>query len=219
MQPGKIFSLALAGGVLLSSLLISCSPVQAEEKSFYPVRYFHIQQIQQKTKGVLVSRPDPVDARIADLLRINDIETLEQYAEWLKNNILYHPDGKIDSWAPALETLSTGKGDCEDFALLTSAVVRVMGYQPKVLIFARGKQWHAVCVFNQNGRYVWFDNNALKTTDAQTLDEFTAYIVQRYQYPLVLELAPASRRWTVLYQQTVPAEAVLSVSSPLGAKS
>lgn len=186
----------------LLNVLAHSTDGRADDDSFYPVRYAHIRQVREKNNGVLVSKPDPVDVMIADLLRTQDIQSLDEYAQWLKNHILYRPDGKIDIWTAPPDTLKNGAGDCEDFSQLTAAVAQVMGYRPHFLAVARSGQWHAICAFNDNGRYVWFDNQELKKTDARTLEEFGLYITGRYQYPLLLEFDPSTRRWKVIYRRS-----------------
>jgi hypothetical protein len=35
---------------------------------------------------------------------------------------------------------------------------------------------HAICVFEKNGNYLWFDNNKLKETPVSSVEEFKSYI-------------------------------------------
>ena len=53
--------------------------------------------------------------------------------DWVKNNIKYEGDyvlhNEIDYWQLPQETLFTGKGDCEDQALLLCSMLRAKGYQ------------------------------------------------------------------------------------------
>lgn len=133
-----------------------------------------------KTNNVWVVRPVPLDERIVNIVNINRILSLEDYVQWLRENIKYREDGEKDYWSTPKETLQNRFGDCEDYAFLNEAVLRVFGYQPKVLaIKVRGFD-HAICVFEENGYYSWIDNTELKRTETKSISEFSDYLSTQY---------------------------------------
>ena len=72
--------------------------------------------------------------------------------------------------------LQKRRGDCEDYAFLNAAVLRVLGYRPEVLAMGGLGGNHAICVFKENGRYSWIDNARLKRSKAESILEFTKYL-------------------------------------------
>ena len=52
---------------------------------------------------------------------------------WLARNIWYTKDGHGDQWKSAQRTLDERRGDCEDYAMVTSEVLSVCGYHPIIL--------------------------------------------------------------------------------------
>ena len=146
--------------------------------------------------------------RIIDLLNANGIRTLKDYMRWLAENIKYKTDEGPDTWASPEETLNRQYGDCEDFAFLNAAVLSVLGYRAKVLGLlgvraSRGQVGnHAICALEEDGNYLYFDNEKLKLTGASTLDEFCKYVFSHYYCRSILELKtrlkPAIKFLTIL---------------------
>ena len=98
--------------IALSCLINDTSPCFALEKGKVPTS-FTIQQEKLYQNGVWISHPKPNDEKISALLRANNIQTLEDYTQWLTTNTFYQKD-KVDSWASPEETFRKGYGDCED---------------------------------------------------------------------------------------------------------
>ncbi|OGX18469.1 MAG: hypothetical protein A3K83_05625 [Omnitrophica WOR_2 bacterium RBG_13_44_8b] len=169
---------------------------------------FFIRQDTCQAGAVLVSTPNHTDLRIIDLLNANGIRTLKDYMQWLAENIKYKGDEGVDAWAMPEETLNRQYGDCEDFAFLNAAVLSVLGYRTKVLGLhgvrtSKGQVGnHAICLLEEGGNYLYFDNEKLKPTGASTLDEFCRYIFSHYYCNTILELKtrlkPALKFLTIL---------------------
>ena len=186
----------LAG--LSCAAILPATPALAAEND--AARSFHIRQEKTSAHQVLVSRPNPQDLTVADFLFQNNIRTLEDYAAWLKSNVRFRGGDEFsDAWPSPQDVLRRKEGDCEDYAVLTSAVAQVLGYQPQFFAFARTGAAHAVCAFKVNGRYVWFDNAEMKTTKAETFVDFARHITLNYQYNQLMEYDLATREWTPLY--------------------
>lgn len=76
-------------------------------------------------------------------------DTIRNYAFYLKHNYTYEKDIH-DYWQTPLETILRGKGDCEDLAILSHAVLSNKGYKPQIYAFTyytqKGLSGHAVCL-------------------------------------------------------------------------
>ena len=139
--------------------------------------------------GVWVSRPKPTEKRLRDVMIVNRIDSVEAYVAWIRRNFCYQRDTGPDAWYDADEMLSRRTGDCEDFAFLHQAFLRLMGFSPKVLAVAQGHgNAHAICVFKKTGRYAWFDNGTLLETRAISFEECSKRISERYHSPVLAEL-------------------------------
>ena len=144
----------------------------------------------RKDSAALVNRPDETDLKILNIINDSGISSVEEYSQWLKENIQYRQDEGADSWAAAEVTLERRYGDCEDFAFLNAAVMRIFGYKPKVLGVVGGLAVpsHAVCVFEKDGEYFWFDNATLKDTYVSSLEEVSGYFFKNYLCARVIEI-------------------------------
>ena len=85
-------------------------------------------------------------------------------SEWLTFNIWYKKDVKTsDEWKPSWQTLKDRAGDCEDFAVLAYACLKLMGVQ-EVKIFClypiKGSG-HCICCFKSKDYWRAFDNGEL----------------------------------------------------------
>jgi hypothetical protein len=189
-------------GVLFS---FDCSPSLAIE-AYRPANVFvsreragdplAIRQETYKIGQALISRPHRTDTIVSDMLRAHGITSLEEYLKWLRDTIRYKRDGGDDIWALPEETLERRYGDCEDYAFLNAAVLQVLGYRPKVLALMGIRMFvrrcianHAICAFEKDGHYLYFDNGELKSTDASSMDEFARYIFAHYRCLTVSELS------------------------------
>lgn len=147
--------------------------------------------------GVLVSRMNPMDARIKALMVNNRIENLDDYANWLVGNFTYRKD-RTDRWALPNETLNKYYGDCEDFAFLNAAVMQVLGYETHLIALKGRSQKHAICVFLKEGEYYWFDNNRLVKSTAKTFPDLIQAINASYGLKKIFEFTPDGQAWKEL---------------------
>jgi predicted transglutaminase-like cysteine proteinase len=187
---------------LISGFLIVSASIQATIAAASQIApAFHIRQERTSSQQVLVSRPNPQDLLIASFLRFNNIASLEDYARWLKNNMLFQSQEQDDLWPKPEDILKRKSGDCEDYAILTSSVVQVLGYEPQIMAFIRPGGAHAVCAFKVDGYYVWLDNDEVKMTNARTLNEFSQHIAAHYKYNQVMEFDLVNKKWELVYRQ------------------
>jgi hypothetical protein len=182
--------------------LLANTPLLAAPATETPITGFTIDQESYRTNGVLVSRPRILDEKIRFLIKLNHITSLESFGQWLERNFTYQRDINGDSWANPEETLERKKGDCEDFAILARAVLKVLGYQSKIIVLQLNQQAaHAICLFQVNGYYCWFDNAILRKTSARSLGSFIEGMAANGNLVAMLELNPEKKEWSMLYQQ------------------
>jgi hypothetical protein len=97
------------------------------------------------------------------------VSDLADIASALKT-ITWRPD-RFGDWIQDPElTWGTKRGDCEDFAALAVRLmgrIGIEGYLLSVILHPL-KYSHAVCVFRQGDRWVYFSNAQLIETDCQS---------------------------------------------------
>ena len=177
--------------VMIAVGMSLCHPVclfAYEQKSAYSFRKLVIRQEIYSANGVTVCQPSSLDAEIVQLMNKNNIRSIEEYANWLQKNIRDEKDKGKDAWAAPQITLKRKYGDCEDFSFLNVAVLRVLGYQSRVLVMKGLTGCHAVCVFKENGYYFWFDNAKLKRTSIRAIANFSQYLHDEYGCKRLLAL-------------------------------
>ncbi len=105
-----------------------------------------------------------------------DVETLSRVNSWANQTIKYVEDsvnyGTADYWATASETLASGRGDCEDFAILKYHVLAAMGFDRNQMYLTLARDLvrnadHAVLIVQVGGTSYMLDNatNALLRAD------------------------------------------------------
>ncbi|MDD4957579.1 MAG: transglutaminase-like domain-containing protein [Candidatus Omnitrophica bacterium] len=175
--------------------LLTCQAMAMEAGSI-PCGGLVISQETYASDGVLVARPSALDETILDFIRDNCIYSLRDYTTWLKNNTLYIKDSGLDQLTPPAEMLKLKRGDCEDYAFLNAAVLKVLGYEPRTLSVGPHRPNHAICAFRKDGRYYWLDNAILKETPAKDLRDFAKFLRTGYNYSYVggIKMDLASRK-------------------------
>ena len=96
-------------------------------------------------------------------------------------------------------SLAQKYGDCEDYAFLNQSVLQVLGYRPRVLGIKNKKEAHAICLFEHEGYYLFFDNAKLKTTSIQNMDDFLKFLNRKYGPYRLFELNQNTKRWKLLH--------------------
>ncbi|MDR7103032.1 transglutaminase-like cysteine peptidase [Croceicoccus sp. BE223] len=100
---------------------------------------------------------------------------------WINRAVAYTADsahyGKADYWASAGETLASGKGDCEDYAIAKMEVLAAMGVSRRdmYLTIARDlvrQDDHAVLIVKVDGRAILLDNASDELLDGDTANDF-----------------------------------------------
>jgi predicted transglutaminase-like cysteine proteinase len=106
-------------------------------------------------------------ALVDEALRLSGIAKIDRINRAVNAAIRYTSDfeqyGVPDLWATPLASLGTGKGDCEDYAIVKYAALRDVGYSSddlRLLIVRDrvARQDHAVVGVRLNGRWLMLDN-------------------------------------------------------------
>jgi predicted transglutaminase-like cysteine proteinase len=94
--------------------------------------------------------------------------------------------GVADLWTAPLATLTSGRGDCEDYAIAKYAVLRAAGVPANdlrlLLVRDRAaRQDHAVLAVRDNGRWLVLDNRHLMLSETTALPQFTPLFALDHQ--------------------------------------
>jgi len=131
-----------------------------------------------------VSRPTISSSRAARFLGRNPSDRLAliDYVNRVTNSrIRYVEDrvqwGRADYWAGAEATLRTGKGDCEDFAIVKMQLLIANGVRPEDLTLTIARDMihgsdHAVLLVRHEGRYLLLDNVTDRMLDGSQANEY-----------------------------------------------
>ena len=101
------------------------------------------------------------------------INTPRELARWLASEFTYRMKLPDKQQTPQ-ETMDSGSGDCEDFAILSSAILEDMGIRNDIIIieFEDLKIMHAVCIWkNESGLYSFMSNQELFSTRKPSIEE------------------------------------------------
>ena len=137
--------------------------------------------------------------QLVTFLNKNRIFSVQDYAKWLEKNIQYKADDDADTWSDPLETLKKRSGDCEDLAFLSADVLKILGYDSRILAVGSGQKAHAICVFKMKKMYYAFDNNHLSETYQTSVENIIHYLVQNLHNEFVMELSLHPKEFHPLY--------------------
>lgn len=115
------------------------------------------------------AQPLSAEARIAMINRAAN-DAIEYTSDYLQH-------GVADRWSAPLATLASGRGDCEDYALLKYALLKDSGFDPADLrIFLvrdmQVQQDHAVLAVRTGGRWLVLDNRVARPIDIADVRHF-----------------------------------------------
>lgn len=140
------------------------------------------------------------------------VERLEAINWYVNKRVRFVDDsrqyGRPDVWAPASETLSRGRGDCEDFAIAKLQMLRRAGLSDRDLYLVIVKDLvrradHAVLVVRAGGHMYVLDNGTDQLLDSDNVSD----------YRPILTFA-AGGAWTHGYRIERAPVNVASVESP-----
>ena len=120
-------------------------------------------------------------AYAASLRGQGTIARLEAVNSYINARVRFVDDrvqfGVSDRWLTASETLSRGRGDCEDYAIAKRAMLRAAGFADKDLYLVVLKDLtrradHAVLVVRAAGRFLVLDNGTDRIVDSSDVQDY-----------------------------------------------
>jgi len=186
--------------VALILLIALASPYYAQARIQQPELLKDFQPHEKDFEPILKDVTSYIDVRIFMVTR--NIQTVDDYAQWLIKNMRYQKDADRDIWSNPSETLQRGFGDCEDLAFLTAEVLKILGHQPRVIAVGLKKEAHVVCMFQKNGKYHVFDNTSYYKSSAPSMKHMFKYLLAKKKAFYMLELTLNPKNMKVLYALT-----------------
>lgn len=115
---------------------------------------------------------------LADLDPVSRLEAVNRY---VNRRVAFVDDsrqyGRADVWTAAADTLSRGRGDCEDYAIAKLQMLRRAGFADRDLYLAIVKDLvtradHAVLVVRTADRMIVLDNGTEELIDAESMRDY-----------------------------------------------
>lgn len=156
----------------------------------------------------------PLAAAFAERARdLSPLERIDAVNRFVNARVAFENDssqfGVADRWMAARETLSRGRGDCEDFAIAKLQMLRRAGVAERdlylvVLNDTRRRADHAVLVVRAEGRLLVLDNGTDRIVDSDTVDDYRPILT-----------FSGNRAWTHGYRRAAPTVTYASAEAPL----
>jgi predicted transglutaminase-like cysteine proteinase len=163
---------------------ITHGPIASDRPDFFDSVALAIgwSPLQSRWQRVGHGGPDAPATRFAASLTNRDaFHRLEAVNLYVNRRVRFVEDrvqyGVEDYWAPAAQTLSRGKGDCEDFAIAKIAMLRRAGFAEHDLYLVIVKdlvrrQDHAVAVARADGQFWLLDSGTDELLDASRAHDY-----------------------------------------------
>lgn len=92
--------------------------------------------------------------------------------QWFTNEFTYAWEGP-DRWQTVDETIDSKMGDCEDFAILSQALLKERGVGSELIIvkFEGMNISHVVCVWKEKEHYSFMSNRKLIRTSSNSIED------------------------------------------------
>lgn len=211
--------LAPAGRGLASSLMIPAvprGPVAADQPDIFGSVALPVGStpLSHRWSAVRGAGPGGIATAFAARLAIEpEWRRLDAVNRYVNQRVRFVDDRArfrvADRWAAAAETLTSARGDCEDYAIAKLQMLRRAGFADRDLYLAIVKDLvrradHAVLVVRSGGRFWVLDNGTDQVIDSADIRD----------YRPVLTFS-AGRAWSHGYRRTAPApvDAPISVAS------
>ena len=139
----------------LSVALVSASNSELIDKLFTTKLYTYVEDLYGEDSTELIVKWKQV---IVDDLNSSDWDKLNAANQFFNKNVAYKTDQahwkQEDYWATPVESLGTGAGDCEDFAIAKYFTLKAMGVDTSKLrlMYVRALKWdeaHMVLIYNK----------------------------------------------------------------------
>ncbi|MDP3919492.1 MAG: transglutaminase-like domain-containing protein [Candidatus Omnitrophota bacterium] len=108
------------------------------------------------------------------------LQTPDAIAKYLWRHFSFETDqrqfGQEEYWQSPSEFMTRGKGDCEDFAILASSLLKQSGVKSFIVNIYGSRFAHTICVFEENGKLNAIDGSEIKRLAADSLEELAKKI-------------------------------------------
>lgn len=128
----------------------------------------------------------PREIQLALFLYKNNIKDIYAWVKWLEQNVVYAKDFLADCWNDPKTTIQQGFGDCEDFAILNRAVLRVLGNEAQLYVVDSKEGPHAICIFRyriaEDYYYGVLNNSKLRVTTETKFEDLERLLEAEFGY-------------------------------------
>jgi len=116
---------------------------------------------------------------------LRDIHTPKDLSKFMNKNFKFVEDrdnfNNVEYWQSPEEMLKNKRGDCEDFAIFTQAILKELGIESQVVsIYGKNRFAHTVAVFKQDGKYRVFNDGRLYRYDTDKIEEVLTKISETW---------------------------------------
>jgi len=123
----------------------------------------------------------------------------ESIARFLRDGVTPADDqdlfDRAEYWQTPEEFLMRRRGDCEDYALFSQALLARLGFEAFVFsLYGEGGYAHTVTVFKEKGRYQVLNQDRLIRFNAKTLEELASWIYPPWTWGAVVTRSGAQGR-------------------------
>jgi hypothetical protein len=133
---------------------------------------------------------------------LSKLNSPEDIAKYMWRNFRFENDqshfGKEEHWQTPEEFMENRAGDCEDFALFASELLKQQGKKAFLLNIYGAKYAHTICVFEENGKYHAMDGTDLKRIGADDLPSLMSEIYPHWNKGAIVAKASHSDRGQIL---------------------
>ena len=154
------------------------------------------------------------DSALEAILRSHP--TPEAVAHFLRQNITSAEDsrlfGRAEYWQTPEEMLLRRKGDCEDYAILTQALLERLGFEAFVFsLYGERGYAHTVTVFKEKGHHHVINQDRLIRLKARTLEEVASWMYPDWTWgAVVTQRGHQGRIVREIFKTSVEAQLVAS---------
>lgn len=131
-----------------------------------------------------------------------ELNSPEKIARYLWRHFAYEKDqtqfGSEEYWQSAEEFLANKKGDCEDFALLASELIKKTGRTAFILNIYGSRYAHTICVYIEDGRYNAVDGSDLKKFNAKDLNSLISKVHPDWTRAAITDLSKETSKGKIL---------------------
>lgn len=129
------------------------------------------------------------------------IKTPKELSKFMKKNFKFVFDeklfGSIDYWQSPEEFWTNRKGDCEDYALFSKAILEKLGYKASVVsLYGADGYAHTVTVFEDHGTFNVMNEDRLYRFQSSNLEEAITRIFPDWTWGGIARLQ-GTRGWLV----------------------